>query len=138
ACFLRGKEFVGYMMECFRQIGEVLVEGFDNGPGCPYKNARVPYEVAAFEKFLRQFQLGLLGKGLHFLYFLIAVGDILYISISGFRAVWLDAQRNEVLVVAGVIDAFPDGVVKSGFVKDRVVGRRDDDAGVWIFFCNLV
>ena len=111
-------------------FGQQLFARLDNGVHVPHEEARIPIELAALYKDFGQFQLRFLREGLHLVEIVAHRFVNLDVSVSGLRAVRLDAQRQEFLGLCHKFQALLDGRQELVLFQDQMVRRRHHDVGV--------
>ena len=111
-------------------LGQIALEGFDDGPHLPDEDARIPEKLPALEEGPGQFEVGLLGEALHLAD--PAVVRHLNVSVARFGTRGLDAHGHQGVVRRGEIHALADDGAEILLVEDQVVRRGHHHLGLGV------
>lgn len=79
------------------QLGQQGFVCLDDGIYVPHEQTRVPIEFSTFHEYFCQFQFGLFSEGFYLVEIITGGFGYLYIAISGFRTVGLDAECQQIV-----------------------------------------
>ena len=87
----------------------------------PYKDTRVPIELIALYEYFGEFACRLFDECFNLIEISLLFLVNLYISISRFRSVGLDAQRNKLVVFGGEIQSLQDSFLKLVRLQNQMI-----------------
>ena len=113
-------EFVTFsgLVEFGSQLGQQGFVCLDDGIYVPHEQTRVPIEFSTFHEYFCQFQFGLFSEGFYLVEIITGGFGYLYIAISGFRTVGLDAECQQIVRLGNEVQPFFDSCQKFAFLQD--------------------
>lgn len=114
------------------------MESFQNRIYMPYKDTRVPVKLIALHEYFGEFTCRLFDERLHLIEvsFLFLVN--LYVSVSCFGAVGLDAQCDELVVFGSELQSLQDSLLKLVRFQNQVIRRSHYDGRIRIYLLDDV
>lgn len=102
------------------------------GRGAPQEYARVPEKLAGGDKHLSQFEVGLLGKGLHLADIALCRFSYLYVAIACLGPRGGDTECQQGVVAVYEIEAGQHARLEQGLAGYHVVGWGDYHRCLWV------